>query len=74
MKHFEATSSHNRSVDCVEKSRYVEAGYVEDGYFADPLLVYLTQEERRIFGQQTVEAADLAKQVYDFWKARLSQP
>lgn len=73
VKHFEAKASHHQSVADVEKSRYVEAGYVEDGYFADPLIIHLTAEEQSSFGQSNIEVADLAKQVYQYWYSNAPQ-
>jgi hypothetical protein len=69
VKHFEAKSAHHQSVVDVEKSRYVEAGYVEEDYFKDPLIVHLTTEEQSSLGQNSIEAADLAKLVYEYWKS-----
>lgn len=68
-KHFEAKAVHHKSVADVEKSRYVAAGYVEEGYFEDPLIVHLTAEEQISFGQDRIEVAVLAKQVYEYWKS-----
>lgn len=68
-KHFEAKAKHHRSVSGVEKARYVEPGYAEEGYFADPLIVRLTPDEEKTIGQNPVEAISLAEQVYEFWKA-----
>lgn len=73
VKHFEARAAHHQSVVDVEKSRYVEAGYVEEGYFEDPLIVHLTTEEQGFFGQSGIEVANLAKQVYEYWKSNAPQ-
>ena len=69
IKHFEAKSKHHKSVVDVEKSRYVAAGYVEDGYFEDPLVVHLTKGEQQAFGQSSIEVSALALQVYEYWEA-----
>ncbi|MGE0290603.1 MAG: hypothetical protein AB7I42_30020 [Bradyrhizobium sp.] len=68
-KHFEAKNKHHRSVSGVEKERYVEPGYVEEGYFAEPLIVHLTPDEGKEIGHNPVEAVWLAEQVYEHWKA-----
>jgi hypothetical protein len=66
-KHFEATRKHHRSVAGTEKSRYVEEGYVEPGYFHEPLLVHLTTDEARELGVPTIEVASLARHILEFW-------
>lgn len=73
VKHFEAKAKHHQSVIGVEKSRYVEDGYVEEGYFKDPLIVHLTSDEQQRFGQSNIEVATLAQQVYEYWKANVPQ-
>lgn len=70
VKHFEATASHHQSVDNVEKDRYVEAGYVEDGYFEEPIIVSLTPQEAAAFGTAQIRIDDLAKQVLQYWKSQ----
>lgn len=67
-KHFEAKAHKHQSVTDVEKSRYVEAGYAEDGYFEDPLVVHLTSDEQQLLGQSVIEITSLAQQVYEYWK------
>ncbi len=69
VKHFEAKAPHHQSVADVEKSRYVEAGYAEEGYFEDPLIVHLITDEQHSFGQSSIEVAALAQQVYEYWKS-----
>jgi hypothetical protein len=66
-KHFEATAKHHRSVAGTEKFRYVEEGYVESGYFHEPLVVHLTPDEASELGAPSVEAVALARQVLEFW-------
>lgn len=73
VKHFEAKAKHHRSVADIEKSRYVEAGYVEEGYFEDPLIVHLTSDEQKSFGQSNIEVATLAQQVFEYWKDKAPQ-
>ena len=70
-KHF-VVARHN-SITGIEKSRYVEKGYVEDDYFEDPLLVHLTSDEAvRLGVQGSIEAIQLARLVLQFWSARLA--
>ncbi len=66
-KHFHATN-HN-SVAGTEKFRYVEEGYVEPGYFHEPLLIHLTAYEAEKLCSPTtaVEAIALARQILEFW-------
>lgn len=68
VKHFEAKAAHHQSVVDVKMSRYVEAGYSEEGYFEDPLIVYLTAKEQSDLGKNNIEVTDLARRVYEFWK------
>jgi hypothetical protein len=67
-KHFEARDKRHKSVTYVEKSRYVEVGYVEDGYFEDPLLIHLSQEQQKHFGASSVEVVTLAERVLQYWR------
>lgn len=73
VKHFEATAKHHQSVADVEKQRYVQAGYVEQGYVAEPLIVHLTAGEEKNFGMAEIEVEQLAQQVFDFWKTYLTK-
>jgi hypothetical protein len=73
VKHFKVTAFHHQSVVDVKKSRYVEAGYVEEGYFEAPLIVHLTTDEERSFGQSSIEVAALAQKVYEYWKLNVPQ-
>lgn len=69
-KHFVVTR-HN-SVTGIEKSRYVKKGYVEDGYFEEPLLVHLTPDEAARLGvKDSIEAIQLARLVLQFWSAHV---
>lgn len=67
-KHFEATALHHQSIDDVENDRYVEAGYVEDGYFEESIVVRLTSKEAVAFGKSEINVIDLAGQVLTYWK------
>ncbi|MEN0678656.1 hypothetical protein [Plesiomonas shigelloides] len=69
VKHFEAKAQHHSSIADVEKFRCVEAGYVEEGYFQDPLIVHFTTKEQTSFGQSSIEVATLAKLVCEYWKS-----
>ena len=71
VKHFEAKALHHKSVTGVEKERYVGAGYVEDGYFEDPLIVYLAEKQQNDLGYSNIDVAVLARQVYEFWKSEV---
>jgi len=71
-KHFQATAKKHRSVTRTEKFRYVEQGYVEPGYFAEPLLVHLSPDEERELGTSSVDALSLARQVLEVWIRYLS--
>jgi hypothetical protein len=71
-KHFEAKAKHHHSVSGVEKERYVEPDYVEEGYFAEPLIVRLTPEEESAIGENPVDVIWLAERVYEYWKANAS--
>lgn len=68
-KHFEAKAKHHQSVSGVEKERYVEPGYAEEGYLEEPLMVRLTPGEEQAMGQNPVEVVWLAEQVLAYWKA-----
>jgi hypothetical protein len=68
-KHFEARNKRHKSVVGIEKDRYVEAGYTEDGYVAEPLLIRLTEQEASDFGQPAIEAIWLARRVLECWTA-----
>jgi hypothetical protein len=73
-KHFKATANHHRSVTDVEKYRIIEPGYVEEGYFEEPLIVHLTAEEEKSIGQATIEAVQLAKLVLEYWRTNAPKP
>ena len=69
-KHFATTNYRHKSVAGIEKDRYVEAGYVEEGYFEDMLLVHLAPDEAKRIGVSSIDARSLARQVLEFWEAR----
>lgn len=66
-KHFEAKAKHHRSVARVEKSRYVAKGYVQEGYFKEPLIIHLSESESKSIGKPFIEATELAERVYNYW-------
>lgn len=67
-KHFVLNDSRHRSVTSTEKFRYMEQGYVEPGYYHEPLLIHLSPDEAREMGASTVDAVTLGRQVLDFWR------
>jgi len=67
-KHFNLNDKRQKSVKGTEKSRYVAKGYIEDGYFEEPLLIYLTEEESEELGLSEIDAVSLGKQVVEFWR------
>lgn len=65
-KHFTVTR-HN-SVDGIEKTRYVEPSFVEDGYFEDSILLHLTPDEQAKSGLGSpIKALDLARDIVTLW-------
>jgi len=67
-KHFTVTQ--HDAVDGIEKTHYVEPGYVEEGYFEDPVLLYLTPEEQEKSGLGSpIKALDLAKDIVLLWSS-----
>ena len=68
-KHFEAKAKHHTSVISIKKDRYVEPGYIEEGYFLEPLLLQISKEEASNLKTDTyIEAPWLAKKVLEYWK------
>jgi hypothetical protein len=51
----------------IEKDRYVEAEYLDDGYFAEPLLIGLTEDEATAVGRPIIDAISLARLVLEYW-------
>lgn len=64
-KHFEV-NRHN-SVTNTEKVLYVDSGYVEEGYFEEPLMIYLSADEAKELGFEYCEAIKVAELVRNFW-------
>ena len=68
-KHFHVQDARHRSVIATEKVRYVERDYVEEGYFADPLIISLTAEEAAALDcERTIEAVKLGRRILEFWE------
>jgi hypothetical protein len=74
-KHLVADPKRHTSVDRTvrEVSGYIEAGYIEDGYYAEePMLrVYLTPDEVAALGRDAadVDALWLANRIMEFYRA-----
>ena len=68
MKHFTLDDHRHASVTGTEKFRYVEEGYVEPGYFDEPLLIELSPREARDIGLLAIDAAALGRKVLEFWR------
>jgi hypothetical protein len=67
-KHFTLDDRRHTSVSGTEKVRYVEEGYVEPGYFDEPLLIHLSPDEARELGASPIGAAELGRRVLEFWR------
>jgi len=67
-KHLILDDARHKSVTATEKFRYVEEGYVEPGYFYEPLLIHLSPDEAREMSASTIEAVTLGSQVVEFWR------
>lgn len=70
-KHFVAEAKRHNSVTNIEKQRFTDPGYVEEGYFEDPLIVQLSHEESIEFGGAEINAIELAERVYKWWENKL---
>lgn len=66
-KHFEAKAKHHKSVSGIEKQRYVEEGYVEDGFFETPIVVTLSADEVAELGCSVINVVELAERVLEWW-------
>lgn len=64
-KHFVATR--HSAIAGIEKDRYVEKGYVEDGYFVDPVVIQLSAREAQELNlPEMIEGLELARMVLRF--------
>ena len=71
-KHFEAKANRHKSITGITKERVVEVGYVEEGYFEEPLRIHLTSEEAEALNTSiTIDAALLASHVLKYWSENL---
>lgn len=69
-KHFSIDKKRNHSVKKIEKLRYFEKGYVEDGYVESPILIQLDDELKIKLGE-FIFVRDFAEYILDFWKKEL---
>ncbi len=72
IKHFVPGSKRHNSVVEIEKERYVEDGYAEEGYFEDPILIYLDEKFESEFGK-SIKVIELATRVMSFWDTELNK-
>jgi hypothetical protein len=73
-KHFEAKAKRHNSISAIAKDRYVQAGYVEEGYFEEPLLIHLTPEEAKFLNTAIqIDATLLAGLVLEYWSKNLDR-
>lgn len=72
-KHLEVNERRHSSVKAAEKSRYVAAGYVEPGYFEEPLVIYLSEDEAKELGCVQIDAVTLGKRVIEFWRPHVER-
>ena len=69
IKHFE-TNRHS-AVKEIIKDRYVEKGYVKDGYFQEPIIIKLDNNAKKVLGDE-IEVDILADKIISFWKTELT--
>lgn len=72
-KHLNINENRHTSVAGTEKLRYVEEGYIESGYFEEPLLIFLSEAESKELGLTKIDAVTLGKRVVDFWRPYVQQ-
>src|SRR5512135_1187472 len=65
-KHFALNDPRHKSVRKAEASRYVEAGYVEPGYFEETLVIHLAPDEAREMGVPVIDAVTLGQKALQF--------
>ncbi|HEY1716731.1 MAG TPA: hypothetical protein VGH42_00365 [Verrucomicrobiae bacterium] len=70
-KHFKLDATRHDSVTSTEKSRYMEEGYYEPGYFHEPLLIHLSPDEASAMNTPTIDAVTLGRQVIEFWRRHI---
>ena len=72
-KHFHAKEKHT-AVKSAWKDRYVEKGWVEDGYFLDPLMVEVEPELATAVNiENPIDVQHLAEVVIEYWSKRFSE-
>jgi hypothetical protein len=59
------------AIASAERDRYVEEGYIEPGYFEEPLLVRLSPTRATQRGQEAIDVLTLAGEVLAFWQREL---
>ncbi|QBQ53839.1 hypothetical protein [Nitrosococcus wardiae] len=67
-KHFRLDNPAHRSVEKAEREYYVEPGYVESGYYEEPLVVTFNEAEKTEFGIKSENVVSLASRVMEFWE------
>jgi hypothetical protein len=67
-KHFSLDDHRHQAVTSTEKFQYVEDGYIEPGYFDEPLIINLSQREAAELGASTIDAVALGSKVIQFWR------
>jgi hypothetical protein len=70
-KHFVLNDPKLQSVASTEKSRYIQQGYYEPGYFQEPLLIHLSPDEAHEMNTSTIDAVTLGRQVVEFWRQHI---
>ena len=71
-KHFHTKDKHT-AVKSAWKDRYVEKGYVEEGYFLDPLMVELDEKLAvKANLENPIEVEHLAEEVINYWGNRFN--
>lgn len=51
----------------------MEESYVEEGYFADPLVVWFEKDDAAALGCESIEVLELAGKVVYFWENYFSR-
>jgi len=69
-KHFHTKKKHT-AVKNAWKDRYFEKGYIEEGYFIDPLMVEVDQDLAKAANiENPIEVQRLAEEVIGYWSKR----
>lgn len=72
IKHFETDKKRHNSIKEIEREKCVEDGYVEQGYFDEPIMIRLDDTLERQFGKE-IPIIELADRVMDFWRVELEK-